>query len=389
MKTFAVARVSLVRYFRERSALFTVFVLPILLVLLLGAMQGGAATPKLGFVAPEDDAMALQLKDGLASIEGMEVVEVDDDAAAVRDVERGQFRAALILPAGYEGTLRSGGDVDIRFVVREGQEQQTISAAIAAQVTRQTTLLRAARFAQLSDAGSFDDALTVAEQVQTLLPPVEVVATTAGEPFALAGLGQFDIYAQNMLVLFMFLTTLAGATNLVQTRSLGVARRMYSTPTPISTFLGGEALGRFAIALIQGLFIFVGTWLIFGVDWGNPIGALLTIVVFAAVSSSAAMLLGSLVRNDQQAGGISTALGLGLAALGGAMFPLAVFELLSETVYRVAHITPHAWALESFLALVADGGGVADIAVFLLILVGYAAALFALAAWRFRKVLVK
>ena len=388
MKTLAIARISLVRYFRDRSALFTVFVLPILLVLLLGSMQGGAATPKLGFVAAEDDALAIELRDGLAAIEGVDVMEADDAEEAVRAVERGQFRAAVILPSAYEDTLRSGGDVQIRFVAREGQEQQAITAAVGAQVTRQITLLRAARFAQVSGAGSFDDALTVAEQTQTLLPSVEVVATTAGEPFALAGLGQFDIYAQNMLVLFMFLTTLAGATNLVQTRNLGVARRMYSTPTPVSIFLGGEALGRFTIALIQGVFIFSGTWLIFGVDWGNPIGALLTILVFAAVSSSAAMLLGSLVRTDQQAGGISTALGLGLAALGGAMFPLAVFELLSETVYRVAHVTPHAWALESFLALVAANGGVADIVGFLLILMGYAVVLLALATWRLRKVLV-
>lgn len=71
------------------------------------------------------------------------------------------------------------------------------------------------------------------------------------------------------------------------------------------------------------------------------------------------------------------------------MFPLAVFEILSDTVYRVAHITPHAWALESFLSLVAEDGGLGDIAGYLAILAGYAVVLFGLATWRLRKVLVR
>jgi len=266
---------------------------------------------------------------------------------------------------------------------------QGIGEVIDAVITRQATLLRTARFAAQTGAGTIDEALAVAEIAQVELPPVSVVATIAGEPFVLAGLGQFDIYAQGMLVLFIFITTLNGAANLVQSRQLGVTRRMFSTPTPVRTMLAGEALSRFSIAIIQGAFIFIGTWLIFGVDWGSPIGSTLTIIAFALVSTSAAMLLGALVSNDQQAGGISTALGLGLAALGGCMFPLAVFEMLSDTVYRVAHVTPHAWALEAFQALVAEDAGVSDIAGFLLVLVGYAAVLGLLATRKLRKVLVR
>ncbi len=389
MKPLAIARVNLVRFFRDRSAVFSVFLLPMLIVLLLGAMQGGASVPKLGFVSTTEDPLTAELLGILESVDGLEVVEIDREDSAVRQVERGGLRAAVIVPAGYESQLRSGGDVEIRLVTRAEQEVQGIGEVVDAAVTRQATLLRTARFAAQKGAGTFDEALTVAEMAQETLPPVSVVATIAGEPFVLAGLGQFDIYAQGMLVLFIFITTLNGAANLVQSRQLGVTRRMYSTPTPVRTMLAGEALSRFSIAMIQGAFIFIGTWLVFGVDWGSPIGSTLTIIAFALVSTSAAMLLGALVSNDQQAGGISTALGLGLAALGGCMFPLAVFEMLSDTVYRVAHVTPHAWALEAFQALVAEDAGVADIAGFLLILVGYAAVLGFLATWRLRKVLVR
>ena len=389
MKPVAIARVNLVRFFRNRSVVFSVFLLPMLIVLLLGAMQGGAAIPKLGFVAVAEDTFTNELLSSLRDVEGFEVVEISDEDQAVRQVERGGLRAAIIVPAGYESTLRSGGDVQIHLVARAEQEMQGIGGVIEAAVTRQATLFRTARFAEQKGAGTFDEALAVAEAAQLALPPVHVVTTMAGEPFALAGLGQFDIYAQGMLVLFMFITTLGGAASVVQSRQLGVSRRMYSTPTPVRTMLAGEALSRFTIAIVQGVFIFVGTWLIFGVDWGSPIGSTLTILAFGLVSTSAAMLLGAVASNEQQAGGISTALGLGLAALGGCMFPLAVFKFLSDTVYRVAHVTPHAWALEAFEALVVDRAGVVDIAPFLLVLVGYAAVLGLLATWRLRKVLVR
>jgi len=61
-------------------------------------------------------------------------------------------------------------------------------------------------------------------------------------------------------------------------------------------------------------------------------------------------------------------LGLGLAALGGCMIPLIVFEFFAPTLWQVAHVTPHAWGLEAFDVLVIDEGTVADILPFLGIL---------------------
>ncbi len=389
MKPIAIAMVSLRRFFRDRSNIMSVFLFPILLVLLLGAMQGGASNPRLGIQTPDADELSAELVQGLENIEGMVVKEYGSDDDAIRAVERGEIEAALLVPEGYTDTLLSGGDAELRYVSRTQDEAlQGINLAIQSVVSRQSTILRTARFAEQQGAGSFADAFAVAEEVQAI-PSVEVDASAAGERFALADLGQFDIYAQNMLVLFIFLTTLQGASALVESRRLGVTRRMVSTPTTARTVLLGEGLSRFTIALIQGLVVFIGTWLIFGVDWGNPVGSLIVILVFSLTSSGAAMLLGAIAKNDQQAGGVATMIGLALAALGGAMFPLAVFELMSTTVWQVAHITPHAWALEAFEELIAYDGGLGDIAGFLLILLGYAAVFFTIGIWRLRTVLTR
>lgn len=61
--------------------------------------------------------------------------------------------------------------------------------------------------------------------------------------------------------------------------------------------MAGEALGRFAVALTQGLVIMVGSALLFGVGWGDPLGAGV-LLLFCLVGSGAAMLLGSLFRTE-------------------------------------------------------------------------------------------
>jgi ABC-2 type transport system permease protein len=156
---------------------------------------------------------------------------------------------------------------------------------------------------------------------------------------------------------------------------------MLSTPTSLGTSVVGESVGRFGVALLQGLYIIVLTFIIFDVNWGDPIGALLLLITFAAVGAGAGVLMGATFDNDQQAGGVSVVLSLGLASLGGCMLPI---ELFSPTMQTVAHITPHAWALDGYAELVRRGGTTLDILPELGVLTVYAAVLFTLAAWRLR-----
>ena len=79
-------------------------------------------------------------------------------------------------------------------------------------------------------------------------------------------------------------------------------------------------------------------------------------------------------------------LALGLGAIGGAMVPLDVF---SATMRQIAHVTPHAWALDSFTELLRGDGTIATILPQLGMLTAYAAAFFALGAWRLHAALTR
>ena len=144
-------------------------------------------------------------------------------------------------------------------------------------------------------------------------------------------------------------------------------------------------LGRFGVAMIQGLFIVLLSAFVFGVDWGDPFAAGVLIVMFALVGTGAAMVVGAFANNPDQAGTFGVFVGMALGALGGAMVPIEVF---GEPMRTIAHVTPHAWAIEGFRALLFEGGDIVRIAPQLGVLGAMALALIAVATVKLRQQLV-
>ncbi len=353
-----------------------------MLILLLGVSFGGGFTPALGVVDREVGAFGEELVAKLQETEAVDVKRYSSEDDLVNAVERGRVEAGVVIPEGYDASLRNGDDVEIQFLGRPGSLAQQLRATVEAAVAEQSMRLRAARFAEGRGLLPLGDALDRAELVASQTAGVQVKSTSVGETLFGEETGTFDQGASTQLLLFVFLNSLTGAIGLIETRRLGVSRRMLSTPTPTRTILIGEALGRLSIALVQGLIIIVGSALIFGVDWGDPAGAALVFVVFALVGAGAGMLLGSVLNNDQQAAPVALLLGLGLAALGGSMIPLEIFP---DNMRTIAHVTPHAWGNEAFTALVGEQGQVVDIVRELAVLAAFAAVLFSLATWRLRR----
>lgn len=380
MKAWAITSTNIKRLMREPSTIFFVFIFPMLLILVLGASFGGGFTPKVGVVVDGDGAYARAFADGVAAIEEFESVDYDDPAVLLEDVERGVLQMGVIIPDDYDSALASGTAAAVEYVGRLDQSSFQYRASIEAVAIDQSAVFQAARLVESEGLADFDSAVATAQLVASGGGGPDVEVSTTGE--ALFGdIGQFDLGAPSNLILFVFLTSLAGSAALIQTRRLGVSRRMVSTPTSISQILIGETGGRFAIAMIQGLFIMIGAAVAFDVRWGNLLGAAVLLILIALVGAGGGMLMGSLFDNDEQAGSMGVFIGLGMAALGGAMFPLEIFP---ETMRTVAHVTPHAWAIDGFAELIRHGGTLASIATEVLVLLGFAVVLLALGTWRLR-----
>jgi ABC-2 type transport system permease protein len=386
MKALAIAGSNVRRMLRERSNIFFVFIFPLALILLIGAQFGGDVDPVIGLYMEDDDQLAVAIAEEVESEDTLDVRRFETAEALTSSVERGSSQAGLFIPGGLDEVAEAGERVEIGFVSRPDGFGPQIQSVVGAAVSRVMTPVAAASFASEKTGAPFDEALEVAIAEEAAAPGLGTQVTAVGEALFPPTLGRFDLGASSQLVLFVFLTALAGSAALILSRQLGISRRMLSTPTSTGTIVVGEGTGRWAVAMVQGLYIILVTFLIFRVDWGDPLGAVLILITFSAVGAGAGMLMGAVFSNDAQASGIGIILSLGLAALGGAMLPI---ELFSPTMQKVAHITPHAWALDGFAELVRRNGTVVDILPELGVLTAYAVVLLALAAWRLRVALTR
>lgn len=381
MKVWAIGMANIRRMIRERSNIFFVFIFPIAIILLIGAQFGGGVNQVVGVHAADEGSIATAVVDALEGLEDIDVRSYDSEEELFTAVEEGAAQAGVSLPAAMEDTAAAGETVEIGYVSRTDGTGPQLQAVVGAAVADVMKPVGAAQFAAVETGTPFEQTLVIAGEIAEGGPEIGVQVTAVGESLFPDTLGQFDLGASSQLVLFTFLTALAGSAALILTRQLGISQRMLSTPTSLGQIVVGESVGRFGTAMVQGVYIIVLTLIIFQVNWGDPIGATLLLVVFSAVGAAAGVLMGSVFSNDQQAGGVGVMLSIGLGALGGCMLPL---ELFSPTMQKVAHITPHAWALDGFAELVRRDGTTVDILPELGVLTLYAIVLLALASWRLR-----
>jgi ABC-2 type transport system permease protein len=382
MKALVIARVNMVRTFRDRMSLFFILVLPMILIVVLGMTYGGMNVVRVGVADEDHGPLAADLTTAMSATTGMRIdLRRFDTADQLRDaVERGFVELGLVIHSGYDAALRSGGTGSLEYVSQPKSYASAIRTALDATIADEAGLIRAARFAAASNGIPFDQALETARQQQPAVAGVAVAVESVGE--VATNPSGFALGAESQVILFMFLTSMTGAVALITTRLLGISRREFSTPTSAGTIVLGETLGRFAFALFQGVFIVVATALLFGVDWVDPLATGAIVVAFALVASGAAMLLATLVSNEHQLSALGPALGMVLALLGGAMVPIEVFPPIMRTL---SHATPHAWAIDAFHDLLLNGGGVGRVLPQVVVLLGFAVGLLALASLRFRR----
>ncbi len=384
-KALAITRANLVRTGRDRQGLFFILVLPMILIIVLGTTYGGQGTARIGVVDQDGGAFATELISDIGQAQELRVdLRQYASPEALQDaVARGFVEFGVVIPAGYDAALRDGGTASIEYATpgttMSGSARPIVDRAVAAQAA----VVRAARFAAQANAIPFDEALAAARSAQAGAPGVTVGVESVASS-STAGVSGFSIGAQSQVILFMFLTALTGAAELITTRQLGISRRMLSTTTSAGTIILGESAARVLLAMLQGAFIIIASALLFNVDWGDPLAATAIMLVFAFVAGGAAMLVGIVARNPSQAGALGPALGMLLGLVGGTMIPPEVFP---EAMKTLSHLTPHAWALDAYRKLLLDNGTLVDVLPQLAMLVAFAAVLLGASTWRFRRVL--
>jgi ABC-2 type transport system permease protein len=298
------------------------------------------------------------------------------------DVRRRILAAGIVVPADYDEQLARGESLPLELLVDpSGTAPAAVRTTLVGAIAAENVRLQTAQLVAEELDIDFDEAIALTDETSSDGGAV-VRSEIVGE--ATTGVRPVDRSAAANLVLFVFITSLVGSAALIETRRLGVARRMLAAPTSARVILAGEALGRFAVAMLQGLIVIAGASLLFGAQWPNPGAVWVIVALLSLAGTGAAMLLGAVMSNAEQASGVAVPLGIGLGMLGGCMWPL---EIVPPVLQTAGHATPHAWAMDALGKVLQQDAGLADILPEVGVLAGFAVVLLALAAWRFGRIL--
>jgi ABC-2 type transport system permease protein len=392
-KIFAIAiKDTLVRFASPSEWIFFLL-LPVIFTVILGNATGVAdSRVRLPIVDEAHTTLSEQLIAELQDSSAVHV-ELQDRSTAVNDFNNRRNSAVLILPAGAD--LQNGSQMTTTIQLM--QQPNNLDALIASQAvqaaaarvsslaqTAALSLASAEKIRPFADEAArqayYDAAFTQAQSKLAAAPNrLDVVQgitadTVEYDPNANSSAGQ--------LITWVFIPLIGLSATFAYERQKGTLRRLMTTPTSRSTFLIGTITGQVLTALVQMLLLIGVGILIMHVNWGRSPAALALMLVSSALAAAAlGTMLGTFVKTEGQAGGLSTMLGMVMALLGGCWYPL---ELFPKVVGQIVHVLPTTWAMQGLLDIVLRGAGVMQVLLEAAVLLGFAVLFFVIGVRRFR-----
>ncbi len=402
-------------FFIERGNLVGLLVIPVAFTVVIGIFAGDDSQTerlRVDVVDHDDTDLSRELLAEIRSANTNLVLcpyDNDDDFCRLDDdlefdeeriVERLEDEVALAfieIPANFADDLLDGQLVQIVYRSNENitaptyilqavqaATQRLSGAVVAANVGAQAAeTFQGLEFADDEDRRAFKAGVQTSASAIWSQDPITVdYVLTEGED------GEADDSVQDgfgqsvpgMGTMFVMFTVFGGTFILVRERQNWTLQRLATMPLSRAQILGGLILTMVVLGMIQYVVVFA-VGVIAGLNLGDdPLALILIMLSFTLAVSALTFLMTGFVRTEGQAGSITTLLGLVLAPLGGAWWPL---EIVPEFMQTIGHISPVAWAMDGFRELIFFDGNLAVVVPSILILLGYAAVFFVVGVWQF------
>lgn len=380
---FALIKKELLALVRDMHGLAALFLMPMVFIVLMSLTLKDIYRPPLAELS-----YAVDMRD------------TETPAQWLQQIWQRGHGAPQALGTDWEARLRSGA-LKYVIVLEPGLSAELESAALSTKAhVRLLTepgidanLFNALRAELVGASGELKARLALAVPGTSGPPPgASIQALVNAERYATAGPRPTSVQ-QNVpawLVFGMFFVVASLSSLFVQERSSGALGRLRSLGVSRFMLLMSKALPYLGVNALQAvLMLAAGIWLmpliggdalsLAGIDWGALMVALAA-VSLAAVSLSLA--LACAVRSHAQAATIGPMVNVLMAAAGGIMVPKFVMPGFMQ---RLVEISPMNWGLEALLTVLLRGGGVADTLPQVGRLVLFAAAMFLLAVFLFRR----
>lgn len=395
-KIFAIAWKDAIIRFASSSELLFFIILPLVFTFLVaGGAPSGAPTNNRTRLVVVDQANNSISQEIIAELEKStaaypDVLSLED---AETDFDARRTDAVLIIPANLDLASIQNGTAQLAFRQQPNNMDASISKRAAQTAIRSVSSSINAANVALSEAKAngtfesseaeqayFDDALKLAKDMQADAPErITIIEGTTPEdveydPRANSSAGQ--------MVTWVFIPLFGISALFAYERQQGTLRRLLTTPTTKAVFLLGTISGQVVMALVQMTLLILFGVVALDLNWGREPLALFVLLTCAALAAGAiGTAMGTFVKTEGQASGLSIMVGMVMALLGGCWYPL---ELFPTAVQNIVKILPTTWAMQGLIDLLLRNAGLTGILLESGVLLGFAALFLSVGVARFR-----
>jgi ABC-type Na+ efflux pump permease subunit len=342
---FYLARKDLRQMFRVRETWVWVFVMPVIFFYFIGTITSGFGRPrsdveKIGLSAPADAGFLVdQFVTRLEAL-GYKVERVDAQKLKL-------YSPRITVPAGFTTSVLAGKQAILKLS-REGgglnADYDEIRVKRAAYAVLADLVVAVKNDGQASPAAFEKLAAAPRPITLSVVPAGKLKTIPSGFQQAVPG---------TMVMFLMLVMFTSGSVSLLHERREGILLRLASTPMSRGAVVMGKWMARWTLGLIQIAFAMLAGSVLFKVDWGQNLAAVVAVLVaYGALAAAGGMLLGNFGKSEGQVIGLGVIASNILAMAGGCWWPAEITPLWAQ---KASLALPTGWAMNAMHKLVSFG----------------------------------
>ncbi|MFE9277934.1 ABC transporter permease [Paenibacillus glucanolyticus] len=358
MNMMIIAWFELRRMVTSRSVLINQFLLPLILIFILGnALSGWFGNDqefkqqpvRVGVVlSPTDGGQLPKSIQALMNTPALQDILVQEIVASREEAEgklrRGEEDYAVVTPASFDERMDQGDEVKLELLPGRDRNLNLVADTIF------KTFIADANHKQAEAVVLGRDKVLAAQAAA----PVEA---TPGPNITIGQLSEKEstysaaqYYAAAMLIMFLLYSGLMASSSLLGERESKTLYRLQSAPVTPGTIFAGKIIGCTLITLAQAAAIVLGSMWLYGVKWGpHPFLLTMVCVLIALSSMTIATFITLISSTAAGARGLMQAIIIAMTFVSGGFMPLPM-----EFFQKIGAFTVNHWAMQSMLRMMLD-----------------------------------
>lgn len=334
------ARIDVKRLFRDKVAIFFVFVFPLIFLLIFGTIFSGDndVSFRVGILNNSNSEFAKTFESQLNENKVFKVdSEIKDIEAAKEKMNRGELDATIILPADFGQIEPSNsfpsGEAQVLYDQSNESGGQTLAVVLDGIFTE-------------INAG----------YVQNITPFTVSLQSTATK-----GLTRFDYTFSGILGFTLLSLGIFGPTTVFpRLKQRGVLRRYHTTTLKVWQYFTANVISNATIGLMALVLMFVSAVLFFDLNMRGSYIVLAFVVAFGTILLfGIGLAIGGWAKNENQAAPMAQLVTLPMMFLSGVFFPVFLMPELLQNITKFIPLTP---IIDSIRLVITENASIIDLA---------------------------